>query len=159
MKAYLASKLILFSKLLKRKSYIISDKSIDQYSSFKKDFKNKGLRFLEITKTLDEIKNINFPLVGQFQLKNLSMAALAAEELGLKKFKINKAIKFIKNVNGRLELVKKYPNNVRVFIDYAHTPEALREVITSVKESFNNNISLVFGCGGERDFKKETIDG
>ena len=62
------------------------------------------------------------------------MAALAAEELGLKKFKINKAIKFIKNVNGRLELVKKYPNNVRVFIDYAHTPEALREVITSVKK-------------------------
>ena len=85
------------------------------------------------------------------------MAALAAEELGLKKFKINKAIKFIKNVNGRLELVKKYPNNVRVFIDYAHTPEALREVITSVKESFNNNISLVFGCGGERDFKKRPL--
>ena len=56
-----------------------------------------------------------FPLMGQFQLKNLSMAALAAEELGLKKFKINKAIKFIKNVNGRLELVKKYPNNVSVY--------------------------------------------
>ena len=157
MKAYLASKLILFSKLLKRKSYIISDKSIDQYSTLKKISKRKGLRFLEITKKKDEIKNINFPLVGQFQLKNLSMAALAAEELGLKKFKINKAIKFIKNVNGRLELVKKYPNNVRVFIDYAHTPEALREVITSVKESFNNNISLVFGCGGERDFKKRPL--
>ena len=157
MKAYLASKLILFSKLLKRKSYIISDKSINQYSTLKKISKRKGLRFLEITKKKDEIKNINFSLVGQFQLKNLSMAALAAEELGLKKFEINKAIKFIKNVNGRLELVKKYPNNVRVFIDYAHTPEALREVITSVKENFNDNISLVFGCGGERDFKKRPL--
>ena len=49
MKAYLASKLILFSKLLKRKSYIISDKSIDQYSTLKIS-KRKGLRFLEITK-------------------------------------------------------------------------------------------------------------
>ena len=52
-------------------------------------------------------------------------------------------------MNGRLELVKKCPNNVRVFIDYAHTPKLTRSN-TSVKESFNNNISLVFGCGGER---------
>ena len=44
MKAYLASKLILFSKLLKRKSYIISDKSIDQYSTLKKDFKKKRIK-------------------------------------------------------------------------------------------------------------------
>ncbi len=157
MKAYLASKLILFSKLLKQNSYIISDKSIDQYSILKKISKRKGLRLVEISKKKNEIEKIGFPLVGQFQLKNLTMAALAAKICGLKKIKINKAIKLIKNVNGRLELVKKYPNNVRVFIDYAHTPDALREVITSLKKNFNNNISLVFGCGGERDYKKRPL--
>ena len=107
MKAYLASKLILFSKLLKRKSYIISDKSIDQYSTLKKISKRKGLRFLEITKKKDEIKNINFPLVGQFQLKNLSMAALAAEELGLKKFKINKALKIYQKCEWKIRISEK----------------------------------------------------
>ena len=157
MKAYLASKLILFSKLLKRNSYVISDKSIDQYSTLKKISKQKGLKFLEISKKKDEIEKIGFPLIGQFQLKNLTMAALAAEICGLKKIRINKAIKLVKNVNGRFELVKKYPNDVRVFVDYAHTPDALREVIISVKKNFNNNISLVFGCGGERDFKKRPL--
>ena len=60
MKAYLASKLILFSKLLKRKSYIISDKSIDQYSTLKKISKRKGLRFLEITKKKMKLKTLIF---------------------------------------------------------------------------------------------------
>ena len=42
-------------------------------------------------------------------------------------------LKNIKDVNGRLELVKKYPNNVRVFIDYAHTPDALLKTLKTLK--------------------------
>ena len=66
-------------------------------------------------------------------------------------------LKKIKNVDGRLDLIKKFPNNIRVFVDYAHTPDALLEAIKSIKENYNNNISLVFGCGGERDFKKRSL--
>ena len=44
-----------------------------------------------------------------------------------------------------------------MFIDYAHTPDALQEALKSIKNQFRDNISLVFGCGGERDFKKRPL--
>ena len=86
------------------------------------------------------------------------MAIKATKLCGLKEKLAYKAIKRIKDVNGRIELVKKYPNNIKVFVDYAHTPDALNMTIASLKNRYGNNISLVFGCGGERD-KKKTVDG
>jgi len=157
MKAYLRAKLILFTKLLPKKSYVIADKFIKEYSILEKISKNRKLRLLDTNKTFKDIKNLSLPLFGSFQRKNLSMAILAARLCNLDNNKINSALKKIKNVDGRLELVKKYPNNIRVFIDYAHTPDALQEVIKSLKDTLNNNISLVFGCGGERDFKKRSL--
>ena len=97
------------------------------------------------------------PLIGTFQFKNLSKAILAARLCNLGDDNINKALKDIKSVEGRLNLIKKYPSNIKVFIDYAHTPDALSEVLKSIKNSDTNNISLVFGCGGERDYKKRPI--
>ena len=157
MKAYLNSKLILFSKLLTKKSYVISDKSIKQYSILRKISNNRRLRLLDINRKALEIGKTKISLIGSFQIKNLSMAALAARLCNLNDNKINNALKKIKNVDGRLDLIKKYPNNIKVFIDYAHTPDALYEVIKSIKNTYNNNISLVFGCGGERDFKKRPL--
>ena len=77
------------------------------------------------------------------------MAFLAARLCNLSESKIYNAVKKIKTVDGRLDLVRKYPNNIKVFIDYAHT-DALQEVIKSIQNTYNNNVSLVFGCGGER---------
>ena len=94
------------------------------------------------------------PLVGSFQKKNLLMALSAAKLCNLSDQKILNTIKNIKCVNGRLDLVKRYPGNISVFVDYAHTPEALKEVILSLKQEYINNLTLVFGCGGERDKKK-----
>jgi len=157
MKAYLSAKLILFSKLLPKTSYVIADKFIKEYSILKKISKNRQLRLLDINKSVNKIKNTPTSLIGSFQIKNLSMATLAARLCNLDDAKINSALKKIKNVDGRLDLIKKYSNNIRVFIDYAHTPDALHEVIKSIKNTYNNNISLVFGCGGERDFKKRPL--
>ncbi len=157
MKAYLNAKLILFSKLLPKKSYVIADKFTKQYSNLKRIAKNRKLRLLDINKQISQIKDIPLSLIGSFQIKNLSMAALAARLCNLDDVQINNSFKKIKNVDGRLNLIKKYPNNIKVFIDYAHTPDALYEVIKSIKNTYNNNISLVFGCGGERDFKKRSL--
>ena len=157
MKAYLSAKLILFSKLLPKKSYVITDRSIKEFSILKKISKNRQLKLLDINKSVNQIKNIPESLIGSFQAKNLSMAILAARLCNLDDAKISSVLKKIKNVDGRLDLIKKYPNNIRVFIDYAHTPDALHEVIKSIKNIYNNNISLVFGCGGERDFKKRPL--
>ena len=59
------------------------------------------------------------------------MAILAAKICGLKDHLIYNKIKKIKDVNGRLELVKKFPNQAKVFIDYAHTPDALTKTLIS----------------------------
>ena len=157
MKAYLRAKLILFKKLLSKKSYVIADKFIKEYSILEKISKNRKLRLLDTSKTFNDIKDLSIPLCGSFQRKNLSMAILAARLCNLNYTQIISSLKKIKNVDGRLDLIKKFPNNIRVFIDYAHTPDALKEVLKSIKNTFNNNISLVFGCGGERDFKKRSL--
>ncbi len=157
MKAYLKAKLILFSNLLQKKKYVIVDKTIKEFSTLNKISKKRQLKLLDINKQIDKIKNITIPLIGSFQKKNLAMAVLASGLCGLSNKKINNALKKIKNVNGRLDLIRRYPNNIRVFIDYAHTPDALYAAIKSIKESYNSNVSLVFGCGGERDFKKRSL--
>ena len=81
----------------------------------------------------------------------------AAKLCGLKSKFIYNAIRNLKDVNGRLELIKKFPNNIKVFIDYAHTPDALLKTLESIKKDYGNNISLVFGCGGDRDKKKRPL--
>ena len=85
------------------------------------------------------------------------MAVAAAKLCGLKDKKIFETLKKIKDVNGRLELVRSFPNNIKVFIDYAHTPDALSKALQSLKFNYGKNISLVFGCGGERDKKKRVL--
>ena len=62
-------------------------------------------------------------------------------------------------LDGRLELSKRFPNNIKVFIDYAHTPDALLKTLQSLEKKYGKNISLVFGCGGERDKKKRPLMG
>ena len=54
-----------------------------------------------------------------------------------------------------MELVRKYSYGTKVFIDYAHTPDALLKTLESIlKSNYGKNISLVFGCGGDRDKKR-----
>ncbi len=156
MKRYLNAKLILFSELLSKKKFIITDKNNKEYSKIKKIAKNRKLKLIDISNEMNNIKKIS-NLKGFFQLKNLSMAALAAKLCGLKKKKIYSSIRKIKNVDGRLELIKSFKNNIKVFVDYAHTPGALETVLKSIKNLNNNKISLVFGCGGDRDKQKRSI--
>ena len=87
-------------------------------------------------------------------MKNLAMAVEAAKLAGLSENLIYKALKKIRDVSGRLELVRKYSNGIKVFVDYAHTPDALLKTLESLKSYYGNNASLVFGCGGDRDKKK-----
>ena len=157
MKDYLNTKLTLFSKLLPKNSYIISDEQNKQFPDLKKIAKKRKLKLKNITSTINQIKNISDSPPEYFQKKNLSMAILASRLCGLKNIKINKTLQKIKSIDGRLEFIKKFQNNVKVFIDYAHTPDALSEVIRSLINSYGDNIHLVFGCGGERDFKKRAL--
>ena len=154
MDSYLKAKLTLFDEILKRKTTIISDKEIKPFSNIKKISKEKNLKLIEIEKGIEKIKNNSNYSSSDFKIKNLAMAIEAAKLCGLKKKFIFKSIKKLKDVNGRLELVKNFSNESKVFIDYAHTPDALSKTLNYLKNKFGNNISLVFGCGGDRDKKK-----
>ena len=157
MKSYLNAKLVLFKEILNNKSTIISDKEIKQFNLLKKIVKKKKIKLLDISKETNKIKKINTKLNSDFKTKNLAMAIEATKLIGLKEKLIYGAIKKIQDVNGRLELVKKYSNGIKVFIDYAHTPDALLKTLESLKSTYGKNISLVFGCGGDRDQKKRPL--
>ena len=179
---YLNSKLYLFKKLIKEKGSIISDTNIPQKNEIRKiSFKNKldlnlifdkksGVELIshkfENEKQILEIKfrsqkfKFKLNLIGKIQIKNLLMSILAAYKSGLKMKNIIRKIDKIKSVNGRLEKIGKIKNNSKVILDYAHTPEALDLALSSLKDQFpESKISLVFGCGGNRDSKKRFMMG
>ena len=157
MRSYLNAKLILLREILNKKSIIITDEEIPQFNLIKRIAKKKKLKLEDIKNEFKEIKNISLKPMSDFKVKNLAMALKASKLSGLKKKLIYSTIKKIKDVNGRLELVKQYANNIKVYIDYAHTPDALMKTLNSIKESYKKNISLVFGCGGDRDQKKRPL--
>ena len=78
MEAYLRAKLILFKKLLPKKSYVIADKFIKEYSILEKISKKRQLKLLDSNKIFNDIKKLSLSLFGSFQKRNLSMAILAA---------------------------------------------------------------------------------
>ena len=160
MQSYFKAKMILFNNLLAKRKTIISDSSIKEFNNLKKISKRKKLHIIDIITLQDKLhkdEKINF--FNEFQLKNLSMAISAAKLCNLSVKKIFNTLNKLKDVNGRLEHVRTFPNNIRVFVDFAHTPDALSKTLSALKSRYGNNISLVFGCGGDRDFKKRSLMG
>ena len=155
MKNYLKAKMILFSDLLKKNKFIITDKKLKEFSRLKKISRIRKLKLITIKNSLISNKLTN--LIGSFQIKNLSMAIIAANLCGLNNKKILSIIKKVKSVNGRLQLTRILPNRAKVFIDYAHTPDALLTALKSLQAHYKINPTLVFGCGGDRDVKKRPL--
>ena len=61
------------------------------------------------------------------------------------------ALESLKGARGRLDLVATTPDGAPVFVDYAHTPDALRTVLTTLRPYAKERLAVVFGCGGDRD--------
>jgi len=179
---YFKSKLYLFEKLLKKYSNIITDIEIPEYKNIKKIALKRKLNIETISnensslniishkyfqsKQLCEIRYKNkiykfqTSLVGKIQVKNILMAMLAAEKSGLKFKQIINVIDKIKPVSGRFEKIGVIKNNSIIILDYAHTPDALQTCLQNLKEQFKNKkISIVFGCGGNRDQSKRPMMG
>tara|TARA_B100001248_G_scaffold135341_1_gene101625 strand:+ start:5317 stop:8073 length:2757 start_codon:yes stop_codon:yes gene_type:complete len=157
MSAYLNAKLLLFRKVLTKKKVLICDKDTKQYSILKNISKKRLLRLIDITSIKTKLRKYDNFKMDEIKIKNLSMAISAAKLCNLKEEQIFKSLNRIRDTNGRIELVKVFPNNVKVFVDFAHTPDALKRVLEVLKRSVSKNIVLVFGCGGERDAKKRPL--
>ncbi|WP_143883151.1 UDP-N-acetylmuramoyl-L-alanyl-D-glutamate--2,6-diaminopimelate ligase [Chryseobacterium binzhouense] len=94
-------------------------------------------------------------LTGKFNIYNLLLVFGIASELGFEHDEILQAISTLKRVNGRFETFKS-DGGIFFIVDYAHTPDALENVLDSINDirTKNERLITVFGCGGDRDHAK-----
>lgn len=105
-----------------------------------------------------DIGRVSFSVPGLFNVYNSMGAVICLVELGLDFKQVLEAVAGCKGVPGRMEVVptgKPYT----VLIDYAHTPDGLENVLTSLREVTTGRIISVFGCGGDRDKTKRPLMG
>ena len=102
---------------------------------------------------LDCIERIQSSLHGQFTVYNTLCAVSILLNLGFDIEKISEAVEKLTSVKGRGEIVP-VPRNFTVMIDYAHTPDGLQNILSSVRQITKGKVIVVFGCGGDRDKSK-----
>ncbi|MBF0477578.1 MAG: UDP-N-acetylmuramoyl-L-alanyl-D-glutamate--2,6-diaminopimelate ligase [Deltaproteobacteria bacterium] len=98
------------------------------------------------------------PMVGEVNIYNHLAAAAAANVLGIGLDEIKAGLEEVPYVRGRLQRVNLNGSGLKVFVDYAHTGEALKGVLNSLRK-LGHRIITVFGCGGDRDRGKRPIMG
>jgi len=102
---------------------------------------------------------VNVPIPGKFTVYNTLTAIGIAMELGVSLADCAKALAKVEGVKGRIEVVPTPGMPFSVLIDYAHTPDGLENVISSVQDFCQGRVITVFGCGGDRDPIKRPIMG
>lgn len=105
------------------------------------------------------IHEIDLPLAGDFQIANALVAAGLAIATGTETGKALAALEKLKGASGRLELVGTTEEGAPVYVDYAHKPDALENVLAAVRPFTTGRVVVVFGCGGDRDRGKRPIMG
>ncbi|POG51777.1 UDP-N-acetylmuramoylalanyl-D-glutamate--2,6-diaminopimelate ligase, partial [Wolbachia sp. wRi_2] len=165
---YLETKKRLFYEVLPEGKTAILNADIDEYGALLKiaekrsnkvvTYGKKGsdITLLEQTSTPNgqhltvkidnQIYNTFFPVLGKFQAYNL-LCAIGISGLNYREICVEKLV----SPPGRMEKVKPF-----AFVDYAHTPSALKQALLSLKWHINKKIILVFGCGGNRDQTKRS---
>jgi UDP-N-acetylmuramoyl-L-alanyl-D-glutamate--2,6-diaminopimelate ligase len=106
-----------------------------------------------------ERHTIDLPLVGEFQAMNVlaALGLVVASGVGLDA--ALPALPRLSGVPGRMQLVGESATGAPVFVDYAHTPDALRSVLTALRPHAERRLLIVFGAGGDRDRGKRPLMG
>ena len=139
-------------KLIKKNIKIISYGSPKSNIDFRK---NKTKSFLKI---FDKYYLVKLKDYNLYDISNLLCSISCCIAAGIKITKILKAISLLDRPLGRMQEVGTLHNGSKVFVDYAHTPEALKSILIA-NSIRNNKPNLLFGCGGERDKNKREIMG
>jgi UDP-N-acetylmuramoyl-L-alanyl-D-glutamate--2,6-diaminopimelate ligase len=95
--------------------------------------------------------DIALPLAGRFQAANVLAALGLVVATGADPEAALEALPHLAGVAGRLEFVARAPSGGQVYVDYAHTPEALRSALEALRAHTGGRLCVVFGCGGDRD--------
>jgi UDP-N-acetylmuramoyl-L-alanyl-D-glutamate--2,6-diaminopimelate ligase len=94
---------------------------------------------------------LDFPVAGGFQAHNLLCALGLVIGAGEDADAALATVAGLSGVPGRIELAARHPNGAPVYVDYAHTPDALATVLGALRPHAHGRLAVVFGCGGDRD--------
>lgn len=106
-----------------------------------------------------ETAQVRVGIPGQFTVSNVLTVLGCTTALGIPLKSVVEALAHVKGVNGRIEVVPTPGKPYTVLIDYAHTPDALDNILRSVRSFCRGRLIAVFGCGGDRDPIKRPIMG
>jgi UDP-N-acetylmuramoyl-L-alanyl-D-glutamate--2,6-diaminopimelate ligase len=179
--AYLACKLRLFGELARDGGVAVVNADAEHGEDFVATAKKRGLRLLTVGykgKSLElrecaplsdgqalkiayaaKVHAVKIPLAGAFQASNALMAAAFAIGLGENADAVFAALANLKGAPGRLEKVAFAKSGAPIYVDYAHTPDALENVLTALRPHTKGKLLVVFGCGGDRDKGKRPLMG
>ena len=119
------------------------------------DYVIRDIRFSEagssfILSHQDKHYDLATPLWGRFNVANAAGVAVTALELGYPLQAVQSGLRKLDRVPGRMEGILSR-SGFRVVVDYAHTPDALKNVLKTARDFTSNHLITVFGCGGDRD--------
>jgi UDP-N-acetylmuramoyl-L-alanyl-D-glutamate--2,6-diaminopimelate ligase len=178
---YLKAKLRLFETLLRKGAAAVVDADQPQAETIERIAGARELEFLSVGRQGRTLKlasvtrmhdgsrllveawggkyYVSLPLVGHFQISNALVAAALAVATGVAPAKALDALSYLKGASGRLEFVGAHPSGAQVFVDYAHTPDALANALQALRPHTDGKLVVVFGAGGDRDPGKRPLMG
>ncbi|MGQ9365404.1 UDP-N-acetylmuramoyl-L-alanyl-D-glutamate--2,6-diaminopimelate ligase [Azospirillum sp. ST 5-10] len=181
MAAYLAAKAALFERVLAPGGTAVLNADIPEFDGLDAICSRRGHRVLgygfagrELTvraveplphgqrldlTVLGREVTVDLPLVGRFQAWNALCALGLVLGTGGSADRAVPALASLQGVPGRLQHVATHPCGAPVFVDYAHTPDALETVLTALRPHAAAKLVVVFGCGGDRDRGKRPVMG
>lgn len=176
---YLAAKMRLFSKLLPDTGAAVINADAAHADEFISASRKRNLRILTVgrqgtglrliaqspqprgqsltVRYLDREHRILLPLAGEFQASNALVAAGMTLATGDAAEAVFAALERLKGAPGRLELVARTRQGASIFVDYAHTPDAIETVLKALRPHVTGRLHIVFGCGGDRDKGKRPL--
>ena len=170
---YLAAKLRLFTDLLPAGAPAVVDMDSPGGEEAADAARQRGLRLIAAGRKGDTLRlraaerdrfgqildlayegrpvRVRIPLAGDFQAANALVTAGLALGLGSPPDAVFAALETLKGAKGRLDMAGRAANGAPVFIDYAHTPDALENALRALRPYVSAKLRVVFGCGGDRD--------
>ena len=118
----------------------------------------EGARQRLTVEAAGQTHDVMLPLIGGFQVSNALIAAGLAASTGVPAADALAALSELQGAAGRLQLIGE-TRQVRVFVDYAHKPDAVREILTTLREVTSGALAIVLGAGGDRDAGKRPLMG
>lgn len=181
MAEYFRCKMILFDSVLADRGCAVLNSDISEFAEIKKICENRGCRIIEygynardlkLLRVFDhhvsfefKAKTYEFDLLarGDFQAFNLLCAlgnVLAKYELSEKNLsELLTKFYLLQSAPGRMQKVGSLANGAEIFVDFAHSPDALENVLKLARSTAKNRVIVLFGCGGDRDTKKRSVMG